>query len=379
VSRTIIDINILQTVPPSNLNRDDTGSPKTAVYGGVRRHRVSSQAWKRATRKDFDNRLEKSELGTRTKRVVELLAARITAKDESISAERAEELAKLAFTVAGFKLSAPRRATKDNPLPEESGYLLFLSARQIDRLADASLAANASDDPAAALKAAGLKKSLDTDHSVDLALFGRMVADASDLNVDAAAQVAHAISVHPAETEFDYFTAVDDHKNADEEEDAGAGMIGTVEFTSSTLYRYATVDANRLQDNLGDATATRRAVEAFVQSFSRSLPSGKQNTFANRTLPDAIVISVRDSQPVNLVGAFEEAVTAEPRLATASARLAEHATAVDEAYGTAPVKTWVVRTTPGAAALDGLGERVSLDEAVARLGEVVAERLQAQP
>ncbi|WP_424936073.1 MULTISPECIES: type I-E CRISPR-associated protein Cas7/Cse4/CasC [Bacteria] len=379
MSRTIIDINILQTVPPSNLNRDDTGSPKTAVYGGVRRHRVSSQAWKRATRKDFESRLDKSELGTRTKRIVELLAARITAKDESVSAERAEELAKLAFTSAGFKLSAPRRATKENPLPDESGYLLFLSARQIDRLADASLAANASDDPVAALKAAGLKKSLDTEHSVDLALFGRMVADASDLNVDAAAQVAHAISVHAAETEFDYFTAVDDHKDADEEEDAGAGMIGTVEFTSSTLYRYATVDANRLQDNLGDAGATRRAVEAFVQSFSRSLPSGKQNTFANRTLPDAIVISVRDSQPVNLVGAFEEAVKAEPRLATASARLAEHAAEVDEAYGTAPVKTWVVRATPGAAALDGLGERVSLDEAVARLGEVVAERLQAQP
>ncbi|MDR6867119.1 CRISPR system Cascade subunit CasC [Microbacterium resistens] len=377
MSRTIIDINILQTVPPSNLNRDDTGSPKTAIYGGVSRARVSSQAWKRATRKDFESRLDRSELGTRTKRVVELLAERIVETDRSITPERAEELATLAFPAAGIKLSAPRRSTKENPLPEESGYLLFLSSRQIDRLAAAAIEANGSDDAAAALKAAGLKKSLDLDHSVDLALFGRMVADASDLNVDAAAQVAHAISVHSAATEFDYFTAVDDHKNADDEEDAGAGMIGVVEFTSSTLYRYATVDGNRLLENLGDARATRRAVEAFVQSFSRSLPSGKQNTFANRTLPDAIVISVRDTQSVNLVGAFEEAITDQQRLKRASTALAEHAAAVDEAYGTTPVATWVVRAAPGAAALDALGERVSLDEAVSRLGDVVAERLQA--
>ena len=123
------------------------------------------------------------------------------------------------------------------------------------------------------------------------------------MNVDAAAQVAHAISVHPVETEFDYFTAVDDYLQADE---SGAGMIGTVEFNSSTLYRYATVDVNRLADNLGDAVAARRAVEAFVESFVRSMPTGKQTTFANRTLPEAVVVMVRDSQPINLVGSLRE-------------------------------------------------------------------------
>lgn len=376
MTRTIVDTYILQTVPPSNLNRDDTGSPKTAVYGGVRRARVSSQAWKRATRKDFDGLLDRDDLGTRTKRVVELLAERIIEKAHDIPVERAQELAAQVFTALGIKLAAPRKATKDAPLPAEAGYLLFLSALQLDHLAEQAIRADGTDDPLATLKAAGLKKTVDTDHSVDLALFGRMVADSSDLNVDAAAQVAHAISVHPVENEFDYFTAVDDHKAADDEEDAGAGMIGTVEFNSSTLYRYATVDVDRLHDNLGSSDATRRAVEAFVSAFVRSLPTGKQNTFANRTLPDAVVLLVREQQPVNLVGAFEEAITDPARLGRASEKLADYATSVDAAYGTTPVAGWVVRVSDAAAALDTLGERVPLQDAVHALGELVSQRLQ---
>ena len=103
MTRTIIDIDILQTVPPSNINRDDTGSPKTAVYGGVRRARVSSQAWKRATRLAFADLLDKDNLGTRTKRVVELLAERIREKDAEVTPERAEELAAVVFKAAGIK------------------------------------------------------------------------------------------------------------------------------------------------------------------------------------------------------------------------------------------------------------------------------------
>jgi CRISPR system Cascade subunit CasC len=375
VARTILDINILQTVPPSNLNRDDTGSPKSAVYGGVRRARVSSQAWKRAARLAFGGALDASQLGTRTKRVVELLGERIVAKDAGISVERARELATLAFGAAGIKLSAPRKSTSENPLPEESGYLLFLSALQLENAARLCVDANATDDPKAALKVADVKHALDTSNSVDLALFGRMVADASDLNVDAACQVAHAISVHPVEAEFDYFTAVDDHKAADDAEDAGAGMIGTVEFNSSTLYRYATVDVDALCKNLGDTDATRRAVEAFLCAFATSMPSGKQNTFANRTLPDALVISIRDSQSVNLVGAFEEAVTDVPRLRKASEKLRDHARAIDGTYGTTPVQAWVVRVGSATEALDDLGTSASLIDAVTAAGALVAARL----
>lgn len=379
MTRTILDINILQTVPPSNLNRDDTGSPKSAVYGGVRRARVSSQAWKRATRLAFENTLDASSLGTRTKRVVELLGKRITAIASEITAQQAEELAKAAFAVAGIKLTAPRKSTPEAPLPDESGYLLFLSAQQLDHLARLCIDAKDAADPKSALKDAGAKKALsgaDGANSVDLALFGRMVADSSDLNVDAACQVAHAISVHRVDTEFDYFTAVDDHKNADTDaEDAGAGMIGTVEFNSSTLYRYATVDVDLLNRNLGDTDATQKAVEAFVTAFATSMPTGKQNTFANRTLPDAVIVSIRDTQSVNLVGAFEEAVAAEPRLKTAAEKLATHARSIDAAYDTTPVKTWVVSVGSATAALEDLGDAVSMKAAVSSVGALIAERL----
>lgn len=375
MTRTIVDISVLQTVPPSNINRDDTGSPKTATYGGTRRARVSSQAWKRATRLLFDDILDKSELGVRTKRVVELLGEHIIIAHPGIRAARAQELAELAFAAAGIKLTDRRGSTKEKPQPKESGYLLFLSARQLDRVAEMCVEADASEDAKAHLKANEVKKALDTSHSVDLALFGRMVAEAADLNVDAACQVAHAISVHAVDNEFDYFTAVDDHKAADDDEDAGAGMIGTVEFNASTLYRYATVDVDALQKNLGDAPAARRALEAFVKAFATSMPTGKQNTFANRTLPDAVVISVRSTQPVNLVGAFEEAITDEQRVRLASERLATHAQEIDAAFGTTPDAGWVVRTGEATVALDVLGTRASLPDAIDHLGTTVADRL----
>lgn len=144
------------------------------------------------------------------------------------------------------------------------------------------------------------KAALSRDHSVDVALFGRMVADDANLNVDAACQVAHAISTHAVATEFDYYTAVDDQNPAEE---TGAGMIGTIEFDSATLYRYATINVPALLRSLGDTEATAQAVEAFVRSFATSMPTGKQNTFANRTAPDAVVVMVRPDRPVNLVGA----------------------------------------------------------------------------
>jgi len=347
VSRTIVELHLLQTVPPSNVNRDDTGSPKTAMFGGTRRARVSSQAWKRATRLAFDDLLDRRDLGVRTKRVVEFVEDAILDKRPDLR-ETAYDLAASIATSTGLKLNKSKRKRADETPHEETGYLVFLSRLQIDRLAEAALEAAPDGDPAA-LKGYKGKALLDTGHSIDLALFGRMVADVSDLNVDASAQVAHAISVHGVENEFDYFTAVDDAKREedddDDEEDAGAAMIGTVEFNSSTLYRYATVDANRLYDNLGDAEATRRGVEAFVQAFVESMPTGKQNTFANRTLPEAVLITVRDSMPINLVGAFEIPVVADAtgsRAAAASRALITRATEVSTELGQRPVASWVI-------------------------------------
>jgi CRISPR system Cascade subunit CasC len=393
-NRTILELHVLQTVPPSNLNRDDTGSPKTAVYGGVRRARVSSQAWKRATRRAFENLLDPSDLGVRTKRVAELLADRIREQDTSI--DQAEAWALAAETIqsaTGSKIETPRRKASAKadaaPVAPESKYLMFLSARQLDGLAE--IAIQGRDDIKAYFKdkdnKARARQVANTRHSVDIALFGRMVADGADINVDAAAQVAHAISVHQVDNESDYYTAVDDHKDR-ETDDLGAGMIGTVEFNSATLYRYAAVDVDLLSKNLGkglreDEPLTdpvRRAVEAFTEGFITSLPTGKLNTFGNHTLPDAVVVKLRTFRPINFVAAFEQPCRADQaiggHLREACERLASYIPQVERAYGLDDdARTWVLRVGANTDPLAGLGTELPLRELIQVIGVEVAGRV----
>lgn len=355
-----IDIHVLQSVPPSNMNRDETGSPKTAVYGGVRRARVSSQAWKRAARRDFSGHLDASQLGVRTKRAVELLAKRIANLDPELDKAAAPVLAIAALEAAKLKVKAGRKPKEgEQPLTE---YLMFFSNVQLDRLAEVAVAAQGGKvDPRAA------KKALEANHSVDVALFGRMVTNDARLKVDAACQVAHALSTHAVATEFDYYTAVDD-KNP--EEKTGAGMIGTIEFYSATLYRYATIDIKALKDNLGDADATARAVEAFVRSFVTSMPTGKQNTFANRTAPETIIVMAREDRPVNLVGAFENPVRATDGFVRGScAALAEYAHAVASSFGDRPSQTWVTRVGRHTDDLAPFGEAIGFEDLVDAVGQ----------
>lgn len=369
-----LDLHVLQTVPPSNINRDETGSPKTAVFGGVRRARVSSQAWKRAIRLEFKDTLDETDLGVRSKRLVDLVAERIGELDENL-ASRAEELAVTSLKALGIAVEKPKRkknAADDEPEGvSETGYLIFLSRRQIDNLAHAMVtSANAGETP----NKNELKTLVKKDHSFDLALFGRMVAELSDLRLDASTQVAHAISVHGVTNEFDYFTAVDDHASGDH---AGAGMIGTVEFNSSTLYRYATVNLDALHTNLGDVDATTRAIQAFVEAFVRSLPTGKQNTFANRTLPHAVVAFLRDDQPVNLAGAFETPVQQDggtSRLTRAAEAFVTHASGVHAAYGD-PSRAWIVAASAEVDAVTALGQAVSLPGLIDRVGEATRASL----
>ncbi|MFI0990483.1 type I-E CRISPR-associated protein Cas7/Cse4/CasC [Streptomyces exfoliatus] len=393
MNRIFLDVHALQTVPPSNLNRDDTGAPKSAVYGGVPRARVSSQAWKRATREYFEDEhlLDPSELGVRTKKVVEVLATRIGAIDPSLEGEPAQELAAEVVQATGLKIEVPKRkaaAAKDgesDPLPEAK-YLVFLSARQLDGLA--RLAVEGAADIKAYLKdkenKARAKQIADTAHSVDIALFGRMVADVADISVDAAAQVAHAISVHRVENESDYYTAVDD-KNTDAE--PGAGMIGTVDFNSATLYRYAALGVHQLAENLGQGlredepltTPVRRAVEAFVRGFVSSLPKGKINTFGHHTLPDAVVVKLRTTRPISFVAAFEDPVRGDQggHVREACERLAEYIPDIERAYGDEDsTLTWVLRIGPSTQKLAGIGtETEKIGDLVAAVGQAVAERL----
>lgn len=377
---TFIDIHVLQTVPSSNMNRDDTGRPKTGFFGGATRARVSSQAWKRATRKDFKTYLPDADQAVRTRRVIEDLVSRLSTLDPAITQDEAVALAKDVMEAAGIKFKAARakkpakgeEATPVDPF-DLSEYLLFVSNQQLDRLAELALGGRDGAVDRAAAKAA-----LQADNGIEVALFGRMVADDAAINVDAAVQVAHALSTHAVEPEFDYYTAVDD-KNA--ESDPSAGMIGVIEFNSSTLYRYATIDLEQLHKNLGDVEVTGRAVEAFVKSFVLSMPSGKQNTFANGTVPEAVVVQARSRRPLNLMGAFEKPIVADGKdaISTLSARaLAGRMRSVDEAYGFEPEVSYVLAGNAAVGGeLEDAGEVVGLatlvdrirDHAVSALGD----------
>lgn len=375
---TYIDVHIVQNIPPSCVNRDDTGSPKSAMYGGVKRLRVSSQAWKHVTRSFFDAHLDREDLGTRTKRVVGILAKEIGRQAEDLEND-AQKLAEKVFNAAKINLSEPRAKKSEgaSKKAKESGYLLFLSNRQIAQLAELAVESARSGEE---LGNKEVKKIFKSQNSIDVALFGRMVADDADLNVDAACQVAHAISTHAAENEFDFFTAVDDDKSrAEEREDAGAGMMGTIEFSSATIYRYATVNLDLLHENLGDAEATLRALSSFIEAFVKTMPTGKQNTFANRTLPSMVVVQVRDDQPVSLVGAFERPVLksdTEGFVAKSVRKLVEHEKQLEEAFGVKPRHAFVV-SLEDYEGTESLGERVAFNVLTDRVRDVVESRLPA--
>lgn len=317
--RLYVDFHILQTVPPSCINRDDTGSPKTAVYGGATRARVSSQAWKHAMRAAFadDARLD---VGKRTKKAAELVKEQILVLDPE--QKKADKMAKEALKYVGIK-SDDKKGTD---------ALIFISSAQAKALAELVVGGCTKDEK--------YEEALIENPSADMVLFGRMVAQKASLNYDAAAQVAHSISTHAVQNEYDYFTAVDD---CQAEDNAGAGHLGTVEYNSSTLYRYATVNVMELAGQLG-AEQAAETVRAFGEAFLFSMPTGKQNSFANRTLPDAVYVTIREDQPVNLCGAFERAVPrstqgyAEP----SKAALAQYAQQLYSSFAEAPAQSFTV-------------------------------------
>lgn len=283
-NKLFIDIHAIQSIPPSNINRDDTGSPKTAQYGGVTRARVSSQSWKRAIRKYFHENSGEKNVGIRSLDIINYVANKIVKLDSQISQEEAQKRSEKIFKEIGIKY------TKDFKLKA----LFFLGEYQADALAKMGLEENYDKEQ--------LKAVLKDNPAVDIALFGRMVADDSYLNEDASSQVAHAISTHAVQTEFDFFTAVDELLPEDE---SGAGMLGTVEFNSSTLYRYANVALHDFLEQVKNKENAVNAIKLYVESFVKSLPTGKVNTFANQSLPKGLVISVRKDRPINMVTAFE--------------------------------------------------------------------------
>ncbi|MER7363480.1 type I-E CRISPR-associated protein Cas7/Cse4/CasC [Nonomuraea wenchangensis] len=376
--RLYVDVHIIQTVPPANLNRDDQGNPKEAYYGGHRRARVSSQAWKRATRTSFAEHAPEQDHATRTKRIAAELSGRL-ANRTGLEIEQATRLATGLLQPLGIK---PGKKAGD------TAYLLFFGYRQLEDIIDlvadqaTDLIALEDEELAKAVKDLPVAAKLQQGHPMDVALFGRMVADIPALNVDAAVQVAHALSTHTVDLEFDYYTAVDDENLREE---TGAGMIGQIGFNSATLYRYATVNVPKLIENLGDDEAALTAVNAFVEHFARSIPSGHQNSFAHRTLPSLIAVVVREDQPVNLVSAFEKPLLPEEDgeglAADSAVRLAvEHDRAIRQ-WGDTPAHVAVCHTfDPDQHAGERLttifGANTSFPTLVADLRAKLGERLQ---
>lgn len=357
----IIDIYALQSLPPSLINRDDTGAPKNAVFGGVPRQRVSSQSWKRAIRRYFFENFDAANIGDRSKRLPEKIARQLEEQgmEQGTAIERTEQL----FKAAGIKTAVEKKPKdKDETDAEvaypQTGYLLFLSAHQIDNAVKAIQERDGKNFTKREVQAI-----LDQEHSVDIAMFGRMVADDAAYNVDAAVQVAHALGIHDSAPEFDYFTAVDDL--AEEGEETGAGMIGTVQMMSSTLYRYATVNLEGLAENLDSEDAAKQAAVEFVEAFIASMPTGKINTFANQTLPELVYVAVRDTRPVSLVNAFEapvEATEDKGRREVGAEVLAQEARDVANVYGFKPQASFVMGLGQLAEPFTDIATQVTLPE-----------------
>jgi CRISPR system Cascade subunit CasC len=369
--KTLIEIHALQNFAPSNLNRDDTGAPKDALFGGTRRARVSSQCLKRAVRQHFKSLVEQNylapeDVAIRTKRVLEALVALLkeNGRDESESTE------KVRLALAAIELSVKEG--------DKSEYLLFLGKREIQEVAriinekwNSIAVAEAPGEGKKIRKAKKdvanqadpeLKKALDKvfngGKAVDVALFGRMLADMPEKNQDASCQVAHAISTHSVEREFDFYTAVDDRKP---EDTAGADMMGTVEFNSACFYRYAVVDWEKLVSNLqGDTDLAEKGLRAFIEGFVVAEPTGKQNTFAAHNPPEFVASSVRrNTYPRSLANAFETAIRVrkDESLTRVSARmLAQKAKILQTAFGGEEV---IFVLDPAEAKVEGFGKVVA--------------------
>lgn len=354
-----IDIHAIQTIPPSNLNRDDTGSPKTATFGGVRRARVSSQSWKYAMRNWFVE--HDVPTGVRTVKVPEMIAGRIKIIDSSISDDEAMEITEKALGLIG------KKGLKTDKDSNKLKALFFISPSQIDRIAQAIVDNHVQSSKT--LKR-DLNKILSEGHAYDMSLFGRMIADDPSINIDAAVQVAHAVSVGKVNSEFDFYTGKDDKSSDDT---AGATMMGNIEFDSSVLYRYANIGVTQLRKNLGDNTdAVIECLSRFIEAFLDSMPTGKQNSFGAQTLPSTVVVEIRDSRPVSYVEAFVKPVANDPDVAAKT--LVKYAETINDTYNVKPVKSFVLYLTPD----DGvqqLGEPSNESELVERTADAIRELL----
>ncbi|OLS12947.1 MAG: hypothetical protein RBG13Loki_3433 [Promethearchaeota archaeon CR_4] len=343
----LVEIHMLQNHAPSNLNRDDTGSPKDCLFGDVRRARISSQCLKRSIRKSqvLADEMKDITMGWRTRKLPELVRKTLIEKKVSPDLAMASALKVAQFGKKKVKKTSKaggKKVAEDAEEPEEAGeteeevesvpseskdiqtaQIMFLTPSEVDAVIEtiysaiqgktASEIGNLSQDD--------LQREIDKKKKAsitpDIALFGRMITSDAFINVQASIQVAHAISTNKIEHDFDYFTAVDDLKKlSGSSDDLGAGMIGDVEFNSACYYKYFSLDTDNFISNIvGDKNSKeqdeqakqllKKTIRAFLMAAIHTTPTGKQNTFAAHQLPDAILVEVRARKtPVSYANAF---------------------------------------------------------------------------
>lgn len=338
-----IQLHMLTSYPPSNLNRDDLGRPKTAIMGGKTRLRVSSQSLKRSwrTSDQFESALA-GHIGIRTKEMgIKVFTA---LKDKGVAEGNAKAWAKQIAEVFG----KAKKANNAKPLDElEIEQLAHFSPEEkaaIDTLVGKLTAGNTpptSDD-------LNLLRKRHT--AVDIAMFGRMLASSPAFNTEAAVQVAHAITVHDVAVEDDYFTAVDDLNSGDD--DLGAAHIGETEFGAGLFYLYICINRDLLEENLGNKDLTKESLKALVEAAAKVSPTGKQNSFASRAYSSYILAEKGEQQPRSLSVAFLKPVRGEDVLGKAIGEIESKRANMEKVYGPCADAMEIMNAETGKGSLD---------------------------
>jgi len=293
---TFINIHALQSIPPASLNNDDGGSPKTAIFGGVERVRVSSQAWKFAMRKFFADNYDASYVGCRTSQLPVEFEAAVRSERPKVDSKLLSKMTRTVLSV----VDKVAEASEDAASVEASKAMVFYSPEQFASLV--SQAVSVVDGTNKSFVVNDVKAALVGKNTVDMALFGRMMIINPDLSIESASSVAHAIGIERYIPQRDSFVAVDDSSDK-------VRFLGSQDFMSSVVYRTATIDASLLLNNLdGNKKLAGAAVGAFINAFIRSMPSGKQGAFASRTMPSLVAVTVSDGQPLSLASAFTKSI-----------------------------------------------------------------------
>ena len=319
-----LQMHILTAYPPSNPNRDDLGRPKTAVIGGVQRMRISSQALKRAIRtSDAFGTVRERYFGQRTQRMGEIFREHLI--DGGLSPAKALRIAREIAQVFG-KL---KKEGDSNPTYTEQ--LAFISPeerKQALQLADDVLTGGKLPEE----KELVTRILRNTDSAIDIAMFGRMLADNPEFNRDAAVQIAHAFSTSRVDIEDDYYTAIDDLKTP--AEDAGAGFIGEAGFGAGVFYLYVCVNRAQLLENLaGNEELADIGLSSLVRAVATASPSGKKNSFANHVRAEYILLERGNGQPRSLASAFIRPVASDDQLEESVRRLRTQRDGFERSYG----------------------------------------------